>query len=201
VFDPTLSGFGVYKIVYAVTNEYKCTRLTTRYVNIAQTPRVVLGSDLYMTRGDTVKILGSASTDALLTWNPTTGLSNASIINPTASPQNTTKYVLKAIYKNGCAAEGDVLVTVFPSLKIPSGITPNGDGINDTLEIEGIAELPECDVEIYSRWGEKVFSSKGYSTPFDGTYNGTPLPMATYYYVIKPNNGSSHFKGTVAILK
>jgi gliding motility-associated-like protein len=39
-------------------------------------------------------------------------------------------------------------------------------------------------VNIYNRYGKAVFWSTGYTTWFDGTFNGKPLPAGVYYYVI-----------------
>ncbi len=74
-------------------------------------------------------------------------------------------------------------------------ITPNGDGINDYLEIVGIEKYPVNTVEIFNRWGVLVFKTNGYnnsSNSFKGVSNGRSvlnqskkLPSATYYYIIK----------------
>src|SRR5690606_39770794 len=81
-----------------------------------------------------------------------------------------------------------VLVTVLPDLVIPNGFTPNGDGWNETWQIDLIELFPECEVEIYNRWGEQLFRSVGYKQPWDGRYNGGPVPVGTYYYVIQLNS-------------
>lgn len=77
--------------------------------------------------------------------------------------------------------------TVIPDkvLLIPNAFSPNGDGINDKWEIEGLRAYPDCTVDIFNRWGQPVYSSKGYQNPWDGKYSGKPVPVATYYYVIK----------------
>jgi gliding motility-associated-like protein len=79
------------------------------------------------------------------------------------------------------------MAVLLPSVDIPSGFTPNGDAMNDQWIIANSAFYPNIQVNIYSRWGEEVFSSNGYNTPWDGTYNGDPLPIGTYYYVIEVN--------------
>jgi len=44
--------------------------------------------------------------------------------------------------------------------------------------------FPNATVEVYNRWGEELFYSAGYKTPWDGTYTNKPLPVGTYYYII-----------------
>ncbi|WP_158990276.1 gliding motility-associated C-terminal domain-containing protein [Mucilaginibacter sp. L196] len=96
------------------------------------------------------------------------------------------------------------ILTIEPSLSalsIPNTFTPNGDGINDTWEIKYLDYYPKSTVNIFNRWGQKVFSSIGYPTPWDGTYKGTVLPSGTYYYIIDPKNGQAVFSGWLAIIR
>ena len=87
---------------------------------------------------------------------------------------------------------------------IPNAISPNGDGKNDVWHLDFIKSFyPNALVEIFNRWGEKVFSSVGYNTSWDGSFNGSPLPVASYYYVITLNDSKypNPFKGSVLILR
>ncbi|HOI27171.1 MAG TPA: T9SS type B sorting domain-containing protein [Paludibacteraceae bacterium] len=69
----------------------------------------------------------------------------------------------------------------------PSGVfTPNGDGINDTWQIENIDVYPKSTVNIYDRDGKLLAEYKGYDNDngWDGTYNGKLLPSCDYWYEI-----------------
>jgi gliding motility-associated-like protein len=46
-----------------------------------------------------------------------------------------------------------------------------------------------------------MFESTGYTTPWNGTLNGKPLPMDTYYYIIEPESGRDPVTGYVTIIK
>jgi gliding motility-associated-like protein len=70
-------------------------------------------------------------------------------------------------------------------LIIPNAFSPNGDGTNDTWTIDGLRGYPDSKVEVYNRWGQQVFASRGYTTPWDGKYKGSFIPVGTYYYVIR----------------
>jgi gliding motility-associated-like protein len=85
--------------------------------------------------------------------------------------------------------------------KIPNTFTPNGDGINDTWNINGLVEFPQCTVFIYSRWGQQVFSSTGYSRPWDGTYGSKLVAMGVYYYIISLGNNSPPLSGFVTVIR
>jgi gliding motility-associated-like protein len=69
---------------------------------------------------------------------------------------------------------------------IPKGISPNGDGLNDTWDISG---LNARKVQIFNRYGIEVYSRSNYTNEFEGkTNNGNELPTGTYYYVITLDN-------------
>lgn len=84
-------------------------------------------------------------------------------------------------------------------LIIYNALSPNGDGINDTFHIKGIDKYPDNRVEIYNRWGVKVYDQDGYNESdkmfagySDGraTINrGEKLPTGTYFYILKYNDG------------
>lgn len=203
-FFPFTSGYGRFAVKYTYTNQFQCSRSVSRIVEVVQAPSVKLGADRTITKGESVQIgftPPASASGATYQWSPPSGLSSPSVPNPIATPDATTTYKLVTTFSNGCSAEGDIVITVFPRLVVPTGFTPNGDGTNDVWEIEGIANVPDCEIEVFNRWGEKVFFSKGYTQPFDGTQNGDKLPAATYYYVIKPNNGAAHLKGVVTIIQ
>lgn len=74
-------------------------------------------------------------------------------------------------------------------------MTPNGDGINDYLVIEGIEGFQDNVLEIYNRYGRLVFSKQNYTNEFNGISNvdavvskNVGLPSGIYYYIIKLND-------------
>jgi gliding motility-associated-like protein len=92
--------------------------------------------------------------------------------------------------------EGKIIVTVLPpgepSLLIPNAFSPNGDGINDKYEIEGIENF-NARLIIFNPWGDMVFSMDSYDNSWDGSYNKSSLkaklnneklPSGTYFYIL-----------------
>ncbi|CAA0239572.1 Ig-like domain-containing protein [Tenacibaculum maritimum] len=78
-----------------------------------------------------------------------------------------------------------------PDITIYNELTPNGDGDNDTFYIDAINKYPNNSLEIYNRWGNLVYSKKGYDNTFEGISNGrvnisegSKLPAGTYFYVL-----------------
>ncbi|MCH2197826.1 MAG: gliding motility-associated C-terminal domain-containing protein [Flavobacteriales bacterium] len=82
---------------------------------------------------------------------------------------------------------------------IADALTPNGDGANDEWIIGGLEFFPNSLVQVFNRWGQLLYESKGYSTPWDGTWNGNALPVADYYYVITYDESKEPILGTVTI--
>ena len=77
-----------------------------------------------------------------------------------------------------------VTEVVVASFKRPNAFTPNGDGVNDLWNLEGVDKFPGADIRIYTRNGQEIYHSVNYARPFDGTHNGHGLPAGVYYYII-----------------
>lgn len=83
-----------------------------------------------------------------------------------------------------------------------TSFTPNGDDYNDTWIIENLYLYPNAEVRIFNRWGNLLYETIGEYIPWDGTYEGNPLPSEVYYYIIKLNNGvDNQYTGTVTIVR
>jgi len=123
-------------------------------------------------------------------WSPATTLDNSILSNPVTTTTVTTIFTVSILDANGCANSDTVTVYVYPQIKIPNGFSPNGDGKNDVWQLDMIYLFPNNEVEVYNRWGELLFYSKGYPVPFNGQYKSQNLPVGTYYYVIRLNHPS-----------
>jgi len=77
-------------------------------------------------------------------------------------------------------------VTCLTDLFLPQFISPNGDGDNDLLIINGLEIYPKNSIVIFNRWGELVFEASPYLNDWDGTSNralfGNDLPNGSYFY-------------------
>ncbi|MCB9187811.1 MAG: gliding motility-associated C-terminal domain-containing protein [Flavobacteriales bacterium] len=85
-------------------------------------------------------------------------------------------------------------------IHIPTAISPNADGSNDTWVIGGLSDYPEAVVEIYNRWGSLLYSSSDYQNDWDGTYNGDNVSAGVYYYVIKLNDDIT-YTGSLTVIR
>jgi gliding motility-associated-like protein len=105
---------------------------------------------------------------------------------------------------NGCqemiSVDAPLCITDV-GITINTGISPNGDGVNDEFRIIGLNNFPQNTLQIFNRWGVKVFERDRYEQPgvklFDGTSYGRvtvqedeKLPVGTYYYVLNYQDAS-----------
>lgn len=89
-------------------------------------------------------------------------------------------------------------------IDIPTGITVNGDGVNDLWILDGLNFFPDNEVFITNRWGEQVFDAAPYNNDWGGQYNGKDLPQGTYYYllIVADGNGNeSKLTGSIHIIR
>jgi gliding motility-associated-like protein len=97
-------------------------------------------------------------------------------------------------------------IAVIRSLKVEplqvtilsNTITPNDDGINDKWVVTGIDN--KTMVNVFNRYGKIVFQSKGYTTQFNGTFNGKKLPAGVYYYLIAFTDNRTNLSGSLTVL-
>lgn len=173
-----------------VVSDGPCTSTDVVLVTSLALPIADAGVDQTIFINETATLGGSPSgpTGAVFSWAPDSLLSDASIAAPIASPSVTTWFTLTVVAPNGCVDTDSVLVTVVPTVVIPNGFTPNADGSNDAWQIDLIELFPDCEVEVYNRWGELLFRSVGYKQPWDGRYKDGLVPVGTYYYVIELND-------------
>ncbi len=118
-------------------------------------------------------------------------------------------YIVTVSDYNSCNEIDTILIDV-PELpvEIPTVITPNGDGANDDFEITNILGYTDITVEIYNRWGDKIFIFTGsgveYTTSsnrWNGTRKGKDLPMGGYIFIVKLNNNKEPVTGVVSIIR
>jgi gliding motility-associated-like protein len=180
------SGTTSYYIV--VDNGTGCSDSDTITFTSNPLPVANAGPDETIVIGASTPIGGSpttSTTGATLFWSPSASLDNSTSSNPVATPSSTTTYTVTVTSLQGCVSTDSVIVTVLPTIIIPDGISPNADGANDEWIIDGIELFPNCNVEVYNRWGELLFQSPGYQEHWDGTFQGKLLPVGTYYYIIE----------------
>jgi gliding motility-associated-like protein len=161
------------------------------------------GEDQLIIEGESTLLEGSGPSGSV--WTPSTGLSDASIASPIATPTISSTYFYTFTALNGCVYADDVRINFDRPIIIMNTLTPNDDGINDLWEIRDANKYPGIKVNVYDRWGQRVFNSIGYGgdKKWDGTYLGSIVPAGVYYYVIELGTGQKGhtFSGYVTVIR
>ena len=206
IFTPSVAGVGIHKITYIFSSVEGCTDSISRDIEVYATTVINVPRTVYILSGGQRIIPASITTpnaayNYKYKWTPSIGLSDDSIINPIASPEKDTEYTLTVSIDGYCDVSEQVLVKVLDQLSPPNSFSPNGDGVNDVWNIASLDSYPSAEITVFNRSGQPVFLSKGYLTPFDGTFQNKLLPVGVYYYRISPNNGRKSISGSLTIIR
>lgn len=108
---------------------------------------------------------------------------------------------------NYCGSSSDVVNVTkgVCKLYIPSAFTPNGDGKNDIFKAEYGENVTSFNLEIYNRWGQRIFQSRKISDGWDGRLSGTLQPTGVYVWIViykeLNNTNENVLKGTVTLIR
>ena len=206
----TYASANNYTATHAVIDNNGCISVNnpTVQVIVDALPIVNAGFDQYVVIGDSVvlnqvSVVANNFTSWWTTWPYNLYLNDTSILNPVFAPvlSGTYTYTLHVQTQAGCTATDDInLIALDPPL-IPNVFSPNGDGIHDYWEIGFLSKYPGATVKVFNRYGQLIYNVVGYAKPWDGTVNGSPLPIGTYYYVISPKNGLKDMVGSITIIR
>ena len=198
---------------YTVTvtnNTLGCTEVLSYTVEVFSfDPPIVITADpdtVYL--GNTSQLEVNQNPNYDYVWSASTGEVVSPIYNPVVTPSGTTTYCVTVTDEHGCTGTACITVGV-PELMcnedaifLPNAFTPNGDGENDVLYVRSNF-VTSMELNIYNRWGQKVFTSKDISIGWDGTFNGQELQpdVFGYYLDVGCPDGQKYFeKGNITLL-
>ena len=285
IYHPVLADSGWY---YTEIRTFGGCKATDSVFIKVVGPDVSLSRDRTVCYGDTVHL--HASGGVKYEWIPATGLSNAHIANPIASPEKTTTYTIKATDNAGCNAYGETTISLrnavlkaivdgpdiacpsedvlfkdnsigeviswywdfgngitsndktpavqhypvyngalFPVqltitdtagcikkvykyiktvsncyIAVPSGFTPNNDGLNDFLSPLNAYKAKNLLFSVFDRWGKLVFETKDWIKKWDGTIQGVPQNTGVYLWTLSytdADNKQVFLKGTTTLIR
>ncbi len=202
--NPIASPAITTQYVVTATNPGGCKNEDSITIVVNKKPTANAGPDKKIQEGQSVQLLGSTDTTAgfNFSWSPPRFIDEIFVLRPFVNPTMDFWYTFTVNSTNGCGSAADsVFVRVYKKITIPNTFTPNGDGINDVWEIDGLQTYPESVTEVYNRYGQLVHRSRGYSRAWDGKLNGTFLPVGTYYYIINRNKDLPLLSGSITIIR
>lgn len=182
-----------------IANYIGCLKQSSYKVDAKPLPIVNLGSDVTLCNSKTI-LLKASYPGATYLWNDNTTdstlLANAAKV-----------YWVEALY-NQCTYRDSIEVKYVKcdcNTILPNAFSPNGDGVNDAFGPKMECVPAQYVLNIFNRYGQLIFETKDYNKTWDGTMNGKPLPVGTYYYVLNYFNTGlaipERFAGSITIIR
>jgi|GEM_PF-3353705 len=173
---------------------------TTLFGTSIQNENLISNDILNSNTDYTVAIVGNVpevtlDSDGMFSFDPTAGFSG----------DFTFEYDL-CDTSCGTCERAEVTLTVGEEIvtecEIPNVLTPNNDNKNDALIIDCTNQYENNVIQIFNRWGDKVFEEETYQNNWRGTFEGDDLPAGTYFYVFKTDkNESESITGFITIIR
>lgn len=213
-----------------VSTALSCEQSVDIVVTVTDTPAMADAEPEVATTTQEVPLTGidvgiNDTATGNITWSilngPFNGLAtiNGSVVDytPNADFAGLDSIVYVLCGANACGTQCDTSTVTIrvdkkpdtggPNVKIPGGLSPNGDGNNDNWVIEGLEDYPNNKVTILNRWGDILYQAQ----PYDNTWHGNTnkglvasnaiLPDGTYYYVVILNETEKPLRGFIEIRK
>jgi len=187
-----------------VTDSVGCSDTVSCQLEVKPIPVVkTLTHDTTINYNGSVQLFATGA--AVYTWSPTATLSNPNIVNPIASPKETTVYTVRGLSANGCAATDTVHVDInyHGKVFVPTAFTPNGDGRNDVFKVVNLTFEKILEFHVFNRWGQELFYATD-NSGWNGYWHNEPQDIGTYQYLIRvasPDGTIQTFKGDVTLLR
>ncbi len=198
-YDSTIQNVGAGMYTVSVIDAMQCFVIDT--IEVTQPGELIVNgtrNNPYCPgreTGSVSVIVGGGTQPYYVLWN--TLSSRPSITDLAAGV-----YRVTVTDARGCVVNDTYTIyyTYDECLTVPNMFSPNNDGYNDFFEVEGNQLYPEIGIEIYNSWGMRVYStSDGMKIKWDGTANGKELPVDTYYYILRLNDGFEPITGDITL--
>lgn len=160
-----------------------CNGYNTVFVKVNPNPEVTAGRDTTLNLEQPMFL--SAVGSGTMTWINGEEIMCKVCPNSQVFPQRNSCYTIETVNDFGCKAFDEMCIEVTKdfSIYVPNAFTPNGDGINDEFLAYGY-NITDFSMDIFNRWGEKLFSSKELTTGWKGVYKGVLCEVSVYVYEI-----------------
>lgn len=192
--------------VYKAIGTDEFFNITNYYFTLLPNPVISAGIDRTILEGESYTLQGSGGSN--YEWSPDSLFINADITNPNAtiSPLETVTLTLTNTTEDGCSLSDQVTITVKSEsfMLIPSGFSPNNDGVNDLLSITPFNVNELISFEVYNRWGQLLFATNNLEESWDGRYKGVDMEVGVYVYVAKAiaKDGTEYIqKGNTSLIR
>jgi len=163
-------------------------------VTVYALPVVDAGTDVTTLAHETILLNGAVSNAVSYYWTNTLNISIDSTLALSFLSTNTVEYTLQALSAEGCSDSSKVVITVNQPFVSSNYISANGDGNNDTWQIQPLDKINGCVVRIYNTFGQLIYQSDAYKNDWDGAGH----PDGDYYFEIAC--GDDKTVGTITLI-
>ncbi|MEM7035980.1 MAG: gliding motility-associated C-terminal domain-containing protein, partial [Bacteroidota bacterium] len=198
-FDPGLAGVGgPYILSYVWTDSNGCSNMYMDSANVVGLPSpAIAGPDQTLDGADLAQLAAVPPSIGIGSWSLLSGngvFANSADPGSTVSDLGDGQNAFVWTVSNGiCPENADTVLILLEGLVIPTGFSPNDDGKNDLLVINGIERFSTRTLQVFNRWGNLVYESAQYQNDWDGrNQSSEPLSDDTYYMVLDLGNGGQH---------
>lgn len=197
---------GNYSVTLIGTNLYGTDTLTkTNYINVVNIPTSVTAfGDTTIRIGETAPINATGAT--YYNWFPNDGsVACPTCSNTIAQPTVTTQYIVIGSNSPYCKMQDTIVVNVdfLCDFFIPNAFSPNNDGHNDMVNIHGFC-ISTYNLQIFNRWGEKVFETSNLTNSWDGSFRGKPMDTGVFMYKVEGvtlDGKAFNLKGNITLIR
>ena len=189
----TLIGLtaGHYNVFMKDAND--CMFITDAVISEPDDFMVDAGPDVTINLGQTIQIAATSENgvgEVMYVWYPPydSTMSCVECIAPFFYPQSTIIYELYGVDENGCEDTDLLTINVAKprSAVVPTGFTPNGDGVNDILQVHGLPGTIVRTFRVYDRWGELLFEAHDFEVNsgmgWNGEFKGQSMEGGVYLW-------------------
>lgn len=185
--------------------------------NLSDIPFAATNLDLFEVSGANIDFIGGGGTFPLPPLGQGDSIRLSACFVPEVFPMDDSalvfQYRLRYLMGDTCCYESirDTIAVpdCFPDtiphdccypgfIQMPTGFSPNGDGLNDFFVIRGIEHCEHVTLTVFNRWGNIVYRMDDYDNSWDGSNkDGQPLPQGTYYILLTLHDSGSSVAGFV----
>jgi gliding motility-associated-like protein len=179
------SSNGSYDVTLIVSNASGADTLTqVGYITVGAPVQVTIAGNLLINSCEKTELTAIPS-DGSYSWGPNVNLSSTSGATVTAAPTTTQQYWVTYTSPEGCTDSDTVIVVVadINTYFLPTGLTPNGDGVNDEIHLHGRG-IESFSLKIFDRIGEQVFQTTSMEKGWDGRLLGVPMNDGVFVYTL-----------------
>jgi len=156
-------------------------------------PDEIINEDATIFLGESIDLNATMSCADSYLWSPANFLTDATIPNPTSTPNSTITYTLSFTENLVCIAYDSVRITVIDpadldcnDIFLPKAFTPNNDNLNDSYGISNPYAVENLiSLEIFDRWGARMFFTDEPFERWDGSFQNQPVNPGVMLYKVR----------------